>query len=297
LNIRGQASLKLTIIFIQIRGGLTSDIQFAKKMPNFFNLEKTQNLIIGVLLVAVVILAYLQFAPGSALPGQVSQKVAVDNAMAFINENVLKASPDKAQLSGEPVEEAGLYKFIVKVSTQEVPLYVSKDGNLLFMQPPANIKEEIAKIQAANATGTPAGNTNPGATAPTGATTIGDFVATTDEVCLENGKPIVYFFGSNGCIHCKWEKPIIEKIAQNFNGLISFHENVDNNKDMDVFGKYSQGGIPTLVLGCKYFREGSGEQAGEAQETKDVSALLCKLTNGQPANVCSGVADLINQIQ
>ncbi|MDP2946255.1 MAG: hypothetical protein Q8N61_02270, partial [bacterium] len=96
---------------------------------------------------------------------------------------------------------------------------------------------------------------------------------------------------------CKWEKPIIEKIAQTFSGLISFHENVDNNKEMDIFGKYSQGGIPTLVLGCKYFREGSGEQAGEAQETKDISALLCKLTNGQPANVCSGVADLINQIQ
>ncbi|MCX6789161.1 MAG: thioredoxin family protein [Candidatus Gribaldobacteria bacterium] len=266
-------------------------------MSNFFNLEKTQNLIIGVLLVAVVILAYLQFAPDSALPGQLSSKAAVDNAMSFINENVLKASPDKAQLSGQPTEEAGLYKFMVKVSTQEVPLYVSKDGNLLFMQPPANIKEEVAKAQAANATGTPATSTNPGATAPTGAATIGDFKITTNEVCLENGKPTVYFFGSEGCPHCRWEKPVIEKIAQTFSGLISFHENVDNNKDMDVFGKYSQGGIPTLVLGCKYFREGSGEQAGEAQETKDLSALLCKLTNGQPASVCSGVTDLINQIQ
>jgi len=293
LNIWGQTSLKLIIIFIQVRGGLPSDIQFAKKMSNFFNLEKTQNLIIGVLLVAVVVLAYLQFAPNSVIPGQMSQKAAVDNAMAFINGTVLKTSPDKAELSGEPVKEAGLYKFIVKVSTQEVPLYVSQDGNLLFMQPPANIKEENAKAQAAaNATSTP------GATAPpTGETTVGDFVATADEVCLENGKPTVYFFGSESCPHCKWEKPIIEKIAQTFSGLISFHENVDNNKDMDVFGKYSQGGIPTLVLGCKYFREGSGEQAGEAQESKDLTALLCKLTNGQPTNVCSGVADLINQIK
>jgi len=262
----------------------------SKKMPNFFNLEKTQNLIIGVLLVAVVILAYLQFAPNSALPGQMSQKAAVDNAMAFINDNVLKASPDKAQLSGEPVEEAGLYKFIVKVGVQEVPLYVSKDGNLLFMQPPANIKDEIAKVQQAANTDTPT-------VKATGEATIGDFTATADEVCLENGKPIVYFFGSESCPHCVWEKPVIEKVAQNFNGLISFHENVDNNKEMDVFSKYSQGGIPTLVLGCKYFREGSGEQAGEAQETKDLTALLCKLTNGQPTDLCSGVADLINQIK
>ncbi|MEK9153067.1 MAG: thioredoxin family protein [Patescibacteria group bacterium] len=275
----------------QFKGGLPSDIQFAKKMSNFFNLEKTQNLIIGVLLVAVVVLAYLQFAPGAALPGQMSAKEAVDNAMVFINESVLKGNPDKAQLNGEPVKEAGLYKFNVKVATQEVPLYVSQDGNLLFLQPPANIKEELAKAQpAVNATGTPA-------TPATGKATIGDFQATTDEICLENGKPILYFFGASWCPYCKWEKPIIEKIAQTFSGLISFHENIENNKDTDIFGKYSQGGIPTLVLGCKYFREGSGEQAGEAQETKNITALLCKLTNNQPASACSGVADLINQIQ
>lgn len=258
-------------------------------MSNPFNLEKTQNLIIGVLLVAVVVLAYLQFAPGAAVSGQMSAKAATDNGLTFINENVLKTSPDKAQLSGQPVEEAGLYKFNVKVGAQEVPLYISRDGNLLFMQPPANIKEITAK---ANATGAP----DQGAK-PTGTATVGDFTATTDEVCLENGKPLVYFFGSEGCPHCRWEKPVLEKVMQNFNGLVAFHENVDNQKDTDVFSKYSQGGIPTLVLGCKYFREGSGEGAGEAQEAKDLTALLCKLTDGQPADLCGGVADLINQIK
>ncbi len=55
---------------------------------------------------------------------------------------------------------------------------------------------------------------------------------------------------------------------------------------MEVFQKYSTGGIPTLVLGCQYYRVGSGETAGEEQEIKDLTGLICKLTNNQPAEIC-----------
>jgi len=71
---------------------------------------------------------------------------------------------------------------------------------------------------------------------------------------------------------------------------------MDSDEDMDVFSKYSTGGIPTLVFGCKYYRVGAGTQSGEEQETKDLTALICKLTGSQPADVCEQVQDLIQEI-
>ena len=127
---------------------------------------------------------------------------------------------------------------------------------------------------------------------------IGNFlIDSNSEVCTELDRPIVYIFGSQSCPHCLWEEPIIKNITSNFRGLISFHENIDNSNDREVFSKYSaQGYIPLVVIGCKYYRVGSGESFGEEQEAKILTALICSLTNKEPSNVCSGVEDLINQI-
>lgn len=132
------------------------------------------------------------------------------------------------------------------------------------------------------------------------ASTIGDFLITEDEVCQEDGKPIVYLFGSSSCPHCSWEHPIFEKVTAKFADQIALHDNMDTQDDIDVFQKYSQinrGGIPFLVLGCRYVRVGSGENAGEAGEEENLTALICKLTGGEPTEVCQEVADLVEQIE
>ena len=73
---------------------------------------------------------------------------------------------------------------------------------------------------------------------------------------------------------------------------------MDSSADSKVFSEYSsQGAIPTLVLGCKYARTGSGESVGESEEAKNLTALFCKLTDNQPSDVCSSVQELINQIK
>lgn len=132
-------------------------------------------------------------------------------------------------------------------------------------------------------------------------TTIGRFSITGDEVCLENGKPVIYYFGGSFCPHCKWEHPIIEKVTKKFAGLISLHDNMDKQGvDDEVFNKYRDingGGVPFLVFGCKYVRVGSGENDGEATEEKNLTAVICKLTNNQPASICAGVKDLIEKVQ
>lgn len=130
--------------------------------------------------------------------------------------------------------------------------------------------------------------------------TIGNFLVTEDRLCQEGGKPVIYMFGSSGCPHCTWEHPIFEKVTAKFADLISVHDNMDTQDDMDVFQKYSQinrGGIPFLVLGCRYARVGSGENVGEVAEEENLTALICELTGGEPTEVCQEISDLIEQIE
>lgn len=159
----------------------------------------------------------------------------------------------------------------------------------------------------------PADNTNNSAaisptpeTAPNYPTTIGNFLITDKEICEEDGKPIVYFFGSSSCSHCVWEKPIAKKVFDQFKDEISYHENFDSANDSDVFNKYSDinpGYVPFLVIGCKYARVGAGEQLGatdeESQKLEEeaMTAIVCKLTDGKPKDVCDKVKDQTKEIK
>jgi len=130
---------------------------------------------------------------------------------------------------------------------------------------------------------------------------IGGFAIAKDEVCYEDGKPLIYYFGYSGCPHCTWNHPILQSVAKKFPTQIAFHDNMDKlDQDQDIQEKYaqiSQGAVPFFIFGCKYVRLGSGENYGEEDEEKFLTALICKLTNGQPEKVCASVQDLIDQIK
>jgi len=136
--------------------------------------------------------------------------------------------------------------------------------------------------------------------------TVGDFLVTDKEVCLENDKPIVYFFGSSTCPHCVWEKPIVQKVMAKFKDQVVYHENIDSDKDAEVFGRYSEinpGYIPFLILGCKYVRVGAGESLGSTPEESKkleeeaLTVILCKLTEGTPASVCTALEAKVTEIK
>lgn len=249
-----------------------------KKVSAFF---QGKNFIIAALLVISVVLGgYLVWLErgsqgegpaggggGSAVRGALSKEKAGEVALAFINETILKGA-EKAVLQ-KVEDESGVYRLTIKISDQEYSPYCTYDGKMIFL--------EGIKISSL---------------------TIGDFNISENEVCLENGKPLVYFFGSNTCPHCQWEHPVVEKVAKSFGDAIAFHNNMDSDQDRDVLSRYNpSGGIPTLVLGCKYFRVGSGENSGEEQEAKNLTALICKLSGGGPEGVCKPVQDLIDKIK
>jgi thiol-disulfide isomerase/thioredoxin len=136
--------------------------------------------------------------------------------------------------------------------------------------------------------------------------TIGNFLITDKEICLENGKPIVYFFGSSSCPHCVWEKPVAQGVFNKFKGEIAYHENFDSQTDFEVFEKYSDinpGYVPFLIVGCKYARVGAGENLGDTPEESKkleeeaLTALVCKLTDSKPSSVCNPLKDKISEVK
>lgn len=130
--------------------------------------------------------------------------------------------------------------------------------------------------------------------------TIGGFKVTDQEICMENGRPVVYFFGSEGCPHCRWEHPILIDVAGQFSDYISFHDDMGTQNDADIYTKYknqNSGYIPFLVAGCKYVKLGSGEQYGEEKERQYLTAVFCKLIDGS-SDLCKSpeIANLVSQI-
>ena len=194
---------------------------------------------------------------------------------------------DIALINVTEVETANLYKIAINISamgkSETVESYMTKDGKLLFLGG-IDIEEfeemvEQQRKEAENRTREQQQQQN---------TTIGNFIVSGDEICTEDGKPIIYFFGSERCGYCKWEHPIVVNVTSKFEGYISFHENIDTTRDSEIFDKYNpHGGVPTLVLGCKYYRIGAGTSLGKEQEAKILTALICNLTDNKPIDICS----------
>lgn len=250
-------------------------------MPNNKDLINTIALILlGVLIgLGGIYLAneegWLSFSP----KGAVSAEKAGQNVLAYINDNLLKDQGITASLVEPPTKEGTLYKVTIQIENDKIVTYVTPDGKLLFPQV-INLTTTTEAGDGGEAT-----------------TTLGGFSKTGDELCQEDQKPVVYFFGSQSCLHCQWEHPVVEEVLKTFEGYVSFHNNMNSDKDGEVFSKYSvEGYIPAIVLGCRYSRVGSGENMGEDEEKRVLTALICDLTGGQPAGVCSQVQDLINQI-
>ncbi len=223
-------------------------------------------IIVGVLIAgAVVYTNYTKCPEETSTEVQIlSSQEAGDKMVGFINDNILQGQADISLI--ETLEESGLYKVKFEVGEEEAEWWITGDGNFIFPQ-----AINLAEFKS------PAEETDQA---------IGNFSVSSDEICMEDDKPIIYFFGSDGCPHCSWEHPIIEETAGKFDGYVLFHNNMNSDTDMDVFQKYSNGGVPTLVLGCKYYRVGSGEGSGEEKEVENLTALICELTNNQPAEVC-----------
>jgi thiol-disulfide isomerase/thioredoxin len=107
----------------------------------------------------------------------------------------------------------------------------------------------------------------------------GSFIET-DALITSQGKPVIFFFGTTQCSHCRWEKRPFLEVATEFGELISVHfyeldiatPTVD---DTEVLTNLEVGGrIPVIVIAGKYYRVGSGENMGEEGEKEVLRYLI-----------------------
>ncbi len=132
-------------------------------------------------------------------------------------------------------------------------------------------------------------------TKPTAASAIKTFKTTSDNVCTENGKPIIRLFSTTTCPRCKWIKTTFDDTVKEYgDSIVAYHWELDAGDDtltpevekaipkdeLEVFKKYNpQNTVPTFVFGCKYYRignayEDSSDLPAEKAEFKAVIEAL-----------------------
>ncbi len=241
--------------------------------------------------------AQIQCAPpGSTVPNVLTPEEAGTKTIDFLREYAVPSGVEVSLANISEIENANLYKVATDISAQGssevLEMYITKDGELLF--PSAIAIEEFESLVQLQQE-----QEEKRAQEQQQGPTIGNFIVSTDAPCTEEGKPIVYFFGNDGCSACRWEHPILAKVTSKFEGYISVHDNMNNaGADGGIFNRYSTGSIPTIVLGCQYYRIGAGVLIGADQEKKILTTLICTLTDNQPAAVCHDpeIAELIRQV-
>jgi thiol-disulfide isomerase/thioredoxin len=260
--------------------------------------------IVGVILGAVIGFSVFSApsvpsTPSCPMPaGALTPDEAGERAIDFLTTYAIPPGVEVSLASVTADEQSGLYEIAVTVSmlgtTETREVYMTKDGELLF--PGAtNIADYIELVEAQKALEEQRNREQQYGR------TIGNYIKSEDSLCTEDGKPIIYFFGGTSCSACQWEHPVILNATSKFDGYIAFHDSMNTGiVDSEVFASYNpSGSIPTIVLGCVYYRVGAGVNLGEAQEEKVLTALICDLTDGQPEAVCSApeIVALLEQLE
>ncbi|MFA5108297.1 MAG: thioredoxin family protein [Candidatus Micrarchaeia archaeon] len=124
-------------------------------------------------------------------------------------------------------------------------------------------------------------------------TVDGNFKQTTEAVCKNGSAVIVRMFTTTWCPHCVWEKPVMKAVTSTFGDKVDLRiYDVDVQgqtpaSEEAIWAKYNPGGsIPTLVIGCKYYKIGSGESIGEDTEKAAIRKIICEELGTDAPSFC-----------
>lgn len=123
----------------------------------------------------------------------------------------------------------------------------------------------------------------------------GSFEDTGEEICLENGKPIIILFSTLSCSHSAWISGTFDEFAiENSDKISAYHWDLDLGRNILseeiqiipeehqlIFAKNNSGGlVPFFSFGCKYRRIGNSyeyHENGLALEKEEFNLVLNKL--------------------
>ena len=117
------------------------------------------------------------------------------------------------------------------------------------------------------------------------------YVETNRDLCRNaSGAVIVRMYALTTCPHCAWEEPIVRSTVSKFGNqaelrIYELNSARPSDSEMNMFYERSpRGGVPLVVLGCKYHRVGAAESAGTDVEKLAIERLICKeLGTGAPS--------------
>ncbi len=121
-----------------------------------------------------------------------------------------------------------------------------------------------------------------GSTAGTVVRQYETFTEYDNEICKQDGKPVIYLFSTTWCPHCKWIHDTFDNWAKaNADKVVVYHWQVDTNDNtltdaveteipaemMAIYQKFNPNqSIPTFVFGCRYARIGNGYESEDNLE-------------------------------
>ena len=267
----------------------TEEVPKTEKLPETEEVPKTTEQILAKKtktwkiygLILTVLLVFAIFTQGFSFSGitgrtTLSADSAAEKAIDYINGNLMTTG--QATLKSIE-EENNVYKIEIEFQEQVVTSHVSKDGKLLF---PNAIPLDGPMIQQE---GTEQDTPNMPENED-----IKSFYDSGKEICYEDGKPIIRMYSRSSCGYCSWNKPIFEKVVNEYveQEKIVAYLWEDNEKDLlnniempqeesDLFYEYSTGGVPAFVFGCKYYRVGapySRQENGEQLEEQELRTVI-----------------------
>lgn len=224
--------------------------------------KKVSTIVLSLVLIALIAFAAINYKQSQSTSCP-SKEEAVNKALEYINKNLVDESANVSLAQIYDDKDAPYYTFQVNIMGNLYDFIVTTDGTRLFPNTGFDLNEKLdEKVD-------------------------GNFLfKESAEIIKEDGKPVVFLFASSNCPHCAWEKPIINEVIDQFGDNIIFKLREDTAEDQEVYNQFGKGGVPLIVLGGKYYREGSGANLGEEAEKEYLTKYICELTEGLPENIC-----------
>ncbi len=124
-----------------------------------------------------------------------------------------------------------------------------------------------------------------------------------EQICLENGKPLILLFSTTNCPHCVWIKPTFDNTVAEYvksGKIFARHWEVNINddtltpeaetmipdSDLKLYYSFNPGKtVPTFIFGCKYYRVGTGYERQkdltlEEKEFREIIEHLIERSEG-----------------
>lgn len=218
-------------------------------------------------IVIVALIAFILINPNSDCTAQYQEtkEQAVNKAINYINSYLLDGYTASLIQIYENENNEPYYRFQLEVGGQNYDSLVTADGSTLFTNASDGIDLNAEQDEKGE---------------------NGFYIRKDAEMLTEEGKPLILLFTSPTCPHCIWQKPVLQEIADNFGDAIVYKNIEDGSEYEETYYSYFDGSVPAIILGGKYYREGSGELYGEDVDKEAITKYICELTGGIPENIC-----------